>query len=233
MNFIESTYKGTLQLTNSKLRMKVQFIILITSVILVSSCSYRMVTMKDTDGVEHTFREYETLEENLEYAFNYHYKPQVYNRYTGLISSGEDRGFPHIQFDSIRVGFGPEARQYMPIFSSGILNSTIIYCNEDTSCKPCRRGIIEIDPKTRKEIPHDRSKGYSHYINIGEIQEPENLKESPQRRRFKLWINCTGGHGYSYYIIELTNPTVDEYVDIKSFVQSARLTFLMSFCCEI
>ncbi len=201
--------------------------------LFATSCSYRMTTIVDTKGKKYRVREYKKYEDQEVYneknVFATQYQTKAYSRYSGSISLITVDSFSYVQFDSVRVGFGKDARKFLDIFSSGLLNSKIIYCTQDSLCRPPMPLVVSTEVETGKVKKPHIGDWYGNIINVGLIEEPEHLKISPQRRRFKLWINAYyGTHGYNVYFIELTNDQADKYIDIKEFVNNASLTFIIS-----
>lgn len=191
-----------------------------------------MTTITDINGKKYRVREYKKYEDQEAYneksVFASRYQAKAYSRYDGSISLITVDSFPYVQFDSVRVGFGKDARKFIDIFSSGLLSSKIIYCTQDSLCRPPTPMLIT-EVATGKVIKPHIGDWYGNIINVGLIEEPEHLKVSPQKRRFKLWINATyGAYGYNVYFIELTNNKADEYVDINEFVKNASLTFIIT-----
>lgn len=212
--------------------MKTKYILLFGLIILTFSCNYRWKTIADKNGKKHWFREYKNYEDQEIYkeqqVFKKRYKPQTYKKYNGTISLITVDSFPYVQFDTVRIGFGKEARQFIDIFTIGLLNSQIIYCYQDSLCRPPIPMTI-INANTGELITPHIGYWYGNIINVGYIEEPNHLKISPQKRRFKLWINTIhGANGYHIFFIELSNNKVDKYVDIKDFVKNATLTFMIS-----
>jgi hypothetical protein len=206
--------------------------ILFGLILLATSCSYKVTAITDTNGKKDHVRVYKKIEDqdvyNEKSVFARQYHPKTYSRYIGSISLITIDSFPYVQFDSVRVGFGKDARKFIEIFSSGLLNSKIIYCTQDSLCRtPTAIQLTEV--ASGKVIKPHIGDWYGDIINVGLIEEPGHLKESPQKRRFKLWISTTyGEHGYSVYFIELTNNKVDKYVDIHEFIKNASLTFIIT-----
>ncbi len=190
--------------------------ILLGLTLILSSCKYNWAKITDSNGKQYRVREYKTNEDQQKYkarmVFKCRYKPATYSRYSGSISLITIDSFQYVRFDSVRVGLGRDTRQYIDIFSSGLLNSKIIYCMEDSLCRP-NEGLEITDVETGNRIRPDMAiGGYKYSINVGLIEEPKYLKLSPKQRRFMLWIDTRGGNGYDVYFVELTNDKVNSYV---------------------
>ncbi|MBK0403150.1 hypothetical protein I5M27_09150 [Adhaeribacter sp. BT258] len=207
-----------------------KFLIIIVLTLLSTSCSYKWAII--TEGNKRfLIRDYKDYDDKDAYfaklVFKKKYKPKVYSRYSGEIIIVNEDNFPEVQFDTVRVGIAPNAIKFIEIFSSGILNSEILYCTLDSLCRPPSPMQMR-DAKTGEIVKRYKGKTYKNYINVGLIEEPEQLKISPQRRRFKLWVDTTeGGYGYDVVLVEITNLKVDSYVDIREFVKGASLTYIV------
>lgn len=207
--------------------------ILIGFTLFSYSCSYRVKSITDINGEKHHYREYKQQHDEEVYEeknlFSGNYLTKTYTRFNGVISPMTIDSVHYVQFDIVRVCLGKEASKYIDIFSSGILNSQIIYCSRDSLCQP-PKPVLKKEEITGKIVKPHIGSWYGDIINIGLIEEPKHLKKSPQIRRFKLWINATYGlYGYDVYFIELRNETVDKYIDIKEFIKNARLTYINSY----
>jgi hypothetical protein len=199
-------------------------------IFLITSCGYRMTNFTDTDGKTYRIRQYKKYEDHEKYieqnVFAKQNQPKTYSRYSGSISVITVDSVPYVQFDTVRVGFKKDARKFIDIFSSGLLSSEIIYCTLDSLCRVPSPLLVAEFSRGKVAKPHIAG-WYGDIITVGSIEEPDHLKISPQKRRFKLYVNAVyGGSGYNVYFIELSNAKTNTYVDMKEFVKNASLTFI-------
>lgn len=198
----------------------------------MNSCNYKMTTIVDTNGEKHRVRKYKKYEDQKVYnekrIFEGPNQLDTDSRYNGSISLITTDSLQYVQYDNVRVVLGEEESKFIKIFSSGLLNSKVIYCTLDSLCRPPTPMLIK-EVETGKVVKPHIGDWYGDIIHIGLIEEPEYLKISPNKRRFKLWVNAIyGAYGYNVFFIQLTNDKVDKYVDIEEFVKNASLTFINS-----
>ncbi len=227
--FLYKTVMGNLKQTTILLK---SVKILIGLTLLVNSCNYKMTTIVDSSGDKHRVREYKNYDDQKVYNENRVFERpnqlDTNSRYNGSISLITTDSLQYVQYDSVRVVLGEKESKFIKIFSSGLLNSKVIYCTLDSLCRPPSPMLIK-EVQTGKVVKPHIGDWYGDVIHIGLIEEPEHLKISPNKRRFKLWVNTIyGAYGYNVFFIELTNHKVDSYVDIEEFVKNASLTFIDS-----
>jgi hypothetical protein len=63
-------------------------------------------------------------------------------------------------------------------------------------------------------------------LYMANLTELENLSPSPQVRRFSCWIFSKRSTNPSWFAFELTNNKATTHMDMATFIQGARLTFL-------
>jgi hypothetical protein len=68
--------------------------------------------------------------------------------------------------------------------------------------------------------------GSTDSLWIANITEPQGLSSSPQQRRFSCWVFNTRMANPTWYIFELTNQHGTSDMDMATFMQEARLTFV-------
>jgi len=196
------------------------------------SCGYTWIRLESTTGQKFWVRHYndQQKQEQFEdhYVFKKWKKDQVYQRYTGNITSDTTHGSVFIQFDSVRVYLHGRAGTFSSIFTSGLISGQMLYCKMDSSCKPTE-GLKGINIKTGEPMLEQLWGWAGHTITIDYFEEMKNIKSKPTQRKFKFWvypykIRFNGGN--DIFLLELTNENATRDTDLESFIRGASVTFL-------
>ncbi|MCH8317227.1 MAG: hypothetical protein IIA88_01820 [Bacteroidetes bacterium] len=204
--------------------------ILIILILLTVSCNYKWTTITDTNGEKYRIRAYNDYDKQEQYNeksfFKHQYGQENHSKYLGSIQSDTANGYNFIQFDTVRIYLLCNTKKYLSIFTIGLLSGQLIYCTLDSLCRP-QTGTEARLVETGELLKPHIGNWYGHTITIAYFDEPEYLKISPQKRRFKFWVSWpNAGNGHNIFFIELTNNKVTKYIDIDEFVKEAQLTFI-------
>jgi len=188
------------------------------------SCSYHWTTYTTSIGKKIKVKEYKTPEKEDMYKarsfFKYRYHETFYSQYAGkIVHSQTPDSASYIQFDTARIYLSKTAINYLPLFIEGVLYTQQFYCALDTSCKRTPDYLATTMSGERIINPIENAA-----LNIISFEEPQYLKKSANRRRFKVEISA--GSGFEVVFIELANDQVSKYVSIEEFSKAARLTFI-------
>jgi hypothetical protein len=191
------------------------------------SCNYLLKTAKTEDGKTILVRYYPDLDKRQDHqikcVFKYQYKENSYQKYSGNIKSDTIDGMTYIQFDSLRIYLSGGAIRYKNIFSSGLLSSQMIYCENDSLCRvPKMDDSFFISIETGKQIPRNFHGWTGPEIFISNFKEITNVSSSPRKKQFRF--NISHMNGFSVYVLELTNNNKPSTFD--DFINGARVTFL-------
>lgn len=198
----------------------------------LQSCGYTWTRVEATDGKKLWVRKYKDIRkrEQLEdrYIFKNWKRDQVYQKYSGSITSDTTHGSTFIQFDSVRVYLLQGTDRFKSIFTSGLISGQLLYCKLNSSCKPTE-GLKLLNAETGEPLIENLWGWTGHTITIDYFEEMKNIKSKPTQRRFKFWvypykIRFNGANGI--FLLELTNNNANKQTDLETFIKGSSVTLL-------
>jgi len=180
-------------------------------------------------------REYDARQANqIKSIFKHSYVMQIYEPYSGNITSDTIHGSRYVQYDTARI-YLDSTNSFANIFTSGLISNRSIYCLLDSSCTPPDPSAGWTYGATGEPILPNIWGWTGPTIFITEMKDIQyvHTKGTQRRFRFNLSFPNPGGGGFSVYLLELTNDDADRMTSFESFMTKARVTYLSYAWSEI